>query len=109
MKIPKQTKRYCKHCKKTTEHKVALVKGKERGSLKHGSIKRAKKRGLGRGFGNLGKWGSKPAISKFKRTGAKISKKTNLKYTCIICSKSSLQSKGIRAKKVEFNEKTAGK
>ena len=105
MKIPKEIKRYCKICRKTTIHKISQVKGRERGSLKHGSIQRAKKRGLGRGFGNLGKWGSKPAISKFKRTGAKISKKTNLKFTCDICKKSSLQSRGIRTKKVEIIEK----
>jgi ribosomal protein L44E len=102
MKFPKQTKRYCKHCNKTTLHKILTVKGKERGSLKKGSIARAKKRGRGQGFGNKGKWGSKPAISQFKMTGAKTSKKTNLKYTCEICKKSSLQSHGIRMKKVVF-------
>lgn len=102
MKFPKQTNKYCKKCKKHTPHKITVVKGKERGSLKKGSMKRAKKRGLGKGFGNKGKYGSKPAISKWKRTGAKTSKKTNLKYTCTICKKSSLQKKGIRAKKVQF-------
>jgi len=99
MKIPKQTKRYCKHCKRHTDHKIATVKGKERGSLKKGSIQRAKKRGLGKGFGNRGRWGSKPAISKWKRTGAKTSKKTNLKYTCSVCKKTSIQRQGFRAKK----------
>ncbi|MFH1209204.1 MAG: 50S ribosomal protein L44e [archaeon] len=102
MKIPKQTKRYCKHCKKHTDHKIAVVKGKERGALKKGSIQRARKRGLGSGYGNLGKWGSKPAISKWKRTGAKTSKKTNLKYTCSICKKTSIQNQGFRAKKQVF-------
>ena len=102
MKLPKQTKRYCKHCKKTTIHKIFVVKGKDRGPLKKGSIQRAHKRGRGIGYGNLGKWGSKPAISKFKMTGAKTSKKTNLKFTCDICKKSSLQRYGIRAKKVVF-------
>ena len=100
MKIPKQLKRYCKHCNKTTSHKVAQVKGKDRGALKKGSIQRANKRGRGQGYGNKGKWGSKPAITKFKMTGAKTSKKTNLKFTCEICKKSSLQSHGIRTKKV---------
>ena len=102
MKIPKEIKRYCKICRKTTLHKISQVKGRERGSLKHGSIKRAKKRGLGRGFGNLGKWGSKPAISKFKRTGAKISKKIVLKFTCQVCGKSSQSSQGFRSKKAVF-------
>ena len=102
MKIPKQVNRYCKFCKKHTPHKIALVKGKERGSLKHGSIQRSKKRGRGQGYGNLGKVGSKPAIAKWKRTGAKTSKKTNIKYTCNECKKTSIQKKGIRAKKQLF-------
>ena len=102
MKLPKKISRYCVHCKKHTEHIISVIKGKDRGSLKWGSIQRAYKRGRGQGYGNLGKWGSKPAISKFKMTGAKTSKKTNLKFTCEICKKSSLQSHGIRMKKVVF-------
>ena len=102
MKYPKKINRYCKYCKKYSEHKVGEVKNKERGALKHGSIQRAKKRGLGVGMGNKGKWGSKPAISKFKRTGAKISKKTAFKYTCKVCNKATQQSQGFRTKKVEF-------
>ena len=100
MKIPKKNSRYCKKCGKHTLHMTSIVKGKERGSLKKGSIARAKKRGRGQGYGNKGKWGSKPAISQFKMTGAKTSKKTNLKYTCEVCKKSSLQNHGIRMKKV---------
>ena len=102
MKYPKKINRYCKYCKKYSEHKVGEVKNKERGALKHGSIQRAKKRGLGIGMGNKGKWGSKPAISKFKRTGAKLSKKTNLKFTCEVCKKTLIQKKGFRTKKLVF-------
>lgn len=102
MNLPKQKRIYCPYCKKHTIHKVATVKGKERGSLKKGSIQRAKKRGRGTGFGNLGKWGSKPAISKWKRTGAKMSKKTNLKFTCEVCKKSHIQNQGVRAKKIDI-------
>ena len=102
MKFPKKISRYCRNCKKHTSHVISVVKGKDRGSLKKGSIQRAHKRGRGIGYGNLGKWGSKPAISKFKMTGAKTSKKTNLKFTCETCKKSSLQRYGIRTKKVVF-------
>ncbi|MBS3134251.1 50S ribosomal protein L44e [Candidatus Woesearchaeota archaeon] len=104
MKYPKQVKRYCPHCKKHSTQKVSEVKGKERGSLKHGSIRRAQKRGRGMGFGNKGKWGSKPAISKFKMTGAKTSKKTNLKFTCDICKKANIQGHGFRTKKLVFEQ-----
>jgi ribosomal protein L44E len=102
MKLPKTKRKFCKYCKKYTEQKVTMVKGKERGSLKKFSIQRARKRGRGVGAGNKGKWGSKPALSKFKMTGAKTSKKTNLKFTCPECKKSSIQKKGFRAKKALF-------
>jgi len=88
MKFPKTTNRYCPSCRKKTEHKIKLVSsGAKRGSLKRGSMLRAKKRGLGIGIGNKGKWGSKPAGSKFKRK-TKTNKKTNIMYTCQKCKKS---------------------
>ncbi len=102
MKIKKSRNIYCKYCKKHTPHKVSQVKGRERGSLKHGSINRARKRGLGRGYGNLGSYGSKGAMSKWKRYGAKTSKKTNLKFKCTICNKEQTQPAGFRTKKVEL-------
>jgi ribosomal protein L44E len=99
MKIPKVTKRYCPYCKKRTEQKIKLVgTGFQRGTLTRGSKHRAKLRGLGRGIGNKGKWGSKPAASKFKRK-SKTTKKTNIMYTCKVCNKSKYQRKGIRLSK----------
>lgn len=102
MKIPKIVNRYCPFCKKHQEHSVTQAKKKERSSLKHGSINRARKRGQGRGFGNLGKWGSKPPITRWKMAGAKSSKKTDLRYKCKVCGKSHIQSSGFRTKKIEF-------
>lgn len=100
MKIPKTTKRYCPHCKTRTEQKIKSVStGGKRGTLTRGSISRAKSRGLGIGIGNKGRWGSKPAVSKFKRK-SKTTKKTNLMYTCQVCKKSKYQKKGKRAGKV---------
>ena len=88
MKIPKTTKRFCPYCKKKTDQKIKVVgTGFKRGTLTRGSIARAKSRGLGRGIGNKGKWGSKPAQSKFKRK-SKTTKKTNIMYTCGVCGKS---------------------
>ena len=87
-KFPKTTKRYCPYCGKRTEQKIKIVStGFKRGSLKRGSLIRAKQRGLGRGIGNKGKWGSIPAVSKFKRK-TKTNKKTNIMYTCTTCGKS---------------------
>ncbi len=100
MKIPKTIKTYCKFCKTHTAHRVTQTKtGQKRGALKHGSIKRAKGRGLGRGAGNKGRWGSKP--SKPKRIGAKVSKKINLNLKCSICNKSQIRV-GRRAKRIEI-------
>jgi ribosomal protein L44E len=88
MKVPKNTKRYCPYCKKKTDQKIKLVStGAKRGTLTRGSIQRAKLRGLGVGIGNKGKWGSKPAVAKFKRK-SKTNKKTNIMYTCTECGKS---------------------
>jgi len=104
MKLPKTVNRYCPHCKKHTEHKVALAKRKTPGSahpMSYGSKKRARLRGSARGYGNLGRY-SKPAISKWKMTGKKSSKKTDLRYTCNVCKKTHVQKKGFRAKKIEF-------
>jgi ribosomal protein L44E len=100
MKIPKTTKRYCPYCKKKTEQKIKAVgTGFTRGTLTRGSKSRAKLRGLARGLGNLGKWGSKPAQTKHKRK-SKTTKKTNFMYTCKECNKSKYQKKGQRAGKV---------
>ena len=88
MKLPKTTNRFCPYCKKKTIQKIKIVStGGKRGALTRGSISRAKKRGLGTGFGNKGKWGSKPAVTKFKRK-TKTTKKTNIMYTCQECKKS---------------------
>ena len=101
MKIPKAIRKHCPHCKKHTEHKVYQNKKKAASSLTYGSKIRARKRGKARGTGNLGRY-SKPAVTKFKMTGKKLSKKTDLRYECKECKKIQVQPYGIRAKKVEF-------
>jgi large subunit ribosomal protein L44e len=104
MKIPKKQKHYCPKCKKHTEMAVSEAKKRTRSTshpMSRGSMMRMRGRGLRRGYGNQNKY-SKPAISKFKRTGAKISKKTDLRYKCNICKKIVVQNKGIRMKKVEL-------
>jgi large subunit ribosomal protein L44e len=102
MKIPKMIKRLCPKCGKHTEQKVTQAKKRTPGS-KHPLAQFAKKRtGFGKGTGNLGKYGSKPPVSKFKMTGKKTSKKVDLRYECKVCKKQSVQSKGIRTKKLEL-------
>lgn len=87
-------------------HKVAVAKKRTRGTarpLSRGSDFRIKKRGFNKGIGNHGKY-SKPAISKWKQTGKKQSKKTDIRYECTVCKKQHGQRKGKRAKKVEFKQ-----
>lgn len=88
MKVPKVTKRFCPKCGKRTEQKIDLVStGHKRGTLKRGSIQRAKLRGAYPGLGNKPKGGSKPAIKKWKRK-TKTSTRKVLIYTCKECKKS---------------------
>lgn len=101
MKIPKLMRKYCPYCKKHTQHKVAQTKKKQASSLTYGSKTRARMRGKARGKGNLGRY-SKPAVTKFKMAGKKLSKKTDLRYTCKECKKTHIEGKGKRAKRVEF-------
>ncbi len=101
MKFPKTKKRYCPYCKKHTDHKVYMNKRKDASSLTYGSKVRARRRGKARGAGNRGRY-SKPAVTKFKMTGKKQTKKTDLRYECSVCKKAHVQREGIRAKKVEL-------
>lgn len=104
MKIPKTINRFCRYCKHHTKQIVALAKTSGR-SKKHpmskGSKTRMKRRGLARGYGNRGRM-SKKAISAWKRTGAKSSKKIDLRFKCEGCGKTTVQSQGFRVKRPEF-------
>ena len=100
MKFNKTTKRYCPKCKKHTEQKVSQAKRRQ--NIHPLSISGKKRRGFGKGFGNLATRGSKPAISKFKMANKKQTKNVDLRYTCNDCSKTSVKKSGFRARKIEF-------
>ena len=101
MKLPKVMKRFCRTCRKHASHKVAQAKRKNASPYSYGSKVRARLRGKARGTGSQGRY-SKPAISKFKMTGKKQTKKSDLRYQCDTCKKTSVQRTGFRAKKVEL-------
>jgi len=106
MKIPKKTRRFCPHCRKHTEHKIALARQGGRNSShpqSRWSTSRVQKRGLRRGRGNLGRF-SKPAIKSWKRK-TKATKKSVLVYTCSECKKAHLTKQGIRSSKLQIEEK----
>lgn len=97
-------KRYCSHCKKHSDHKVAESKSRGRSTanpLSRFGLRRLLDRGIKRGAGNQGKF-SKPPIKKWKSTGKKTTKKTDIRFTCPDCNKMSVQSSGMRTKKLEL-------
>lgn len=100
MKIPKKTKRFCPFCKKRTEQKIELVStGHKRGTLKWGSMTRAKLRHAYPGMGNKPKGGSKKAIKAWKRK-TKTTIRRVLIYTCQECRKSLHSKKSRRVSKI---------
>jgi large subunit ribosomal protein L44e len=103
MKVPKTRHTYCPKCRKHTEHKITEAKKKTpftKHPMSYGSKPRARSRGR-MGLGSLGRY-SKPALSKFKMTGKKQTKKIDLRYTCMACKKTHTVGKAWRAKKLEF-------
>jgi large subunit ribosomal protein L44e len=104
MKIPKTLKRHCPYCKKHTEHTVSIAKKKGLSSVhtqSRSSLVRVKARGSRRGSGNQGRY-SRKAMGSWKRSGKKLTKKTDFRYTCKTCNKQHTQSQGKRSKKVEI-------
>lgn len=99
--MPKSRKKYCPRCNTHTIHKVSIVKKRSPSSLSYGSKIRARLRGRARGTGNLGRY-SKPAVTRWKMTGKKQAKKTDLRFQCSKCGKSQVQREGFRIKKLEF-------
>lgn len=100
MKKPKVMRKYCPYCKTHGEHKVSSTKRKNKSALSRGSKTRMKKRGL-MGMGNKGKV-SRGAISGWKRVGAKLAKRTDIRYECTTCKKQWCQRFGIKTKRLEF-------
>lgn len=104
MKVPKLLKKYCPKCKQHKEMTISLNKQQGKNKvhpLSRGSKRRNRLRGNFRGVGNKGSF-SRGAMAKWKRFGAKKSKKVNLKLKCKECGKSILLI-GNRAKKVEVS------
>ena len=100
MKVPKTTKRFCPFCKERTEQKIDLVStGGKRGTLKRGSLIRAKKRNAMPGKGNKGKFGSKKAIKSWKRKTKTTTRKVVI-YKCKECKKSKHAKHSRRVSKI---------
>jgi ribosomal protein L44E len=102
MKLPKTIKRYNPVLRKHTTMKVIVAKKRTPGSA-HPMAKYQKTRtNFGHGRGNLGRYGSRPAVTQFKMTGKKRSKKTDIRFECQETKKQFTKNNTIRAKKVEL-------
>lgn len=101
MKLPKKTKRYCPICNAHTEQKVDVVStGHKRGTLKWGSLTRARMRGAFPGTGNQGR-SSRRAV-KSRKMKAKTTTRKVLIYVCQVCKKSFQSAKSRRVGKIMF-------
>ena len=108
MKLPKETKRYCPHCKKHTSHSIATAKQRSRSSarpLSRWGASRVKSRHYKAGMGNLGRF-SKPAVKSWKRK-TKVTRRITVEYKCKTCGKVHQIKKAIRAGRIEIGEKVA--
>jgi ribosomal protein L44E len=101
MKLPKKSKRFCPSCKAHTEQKVDVVStGHKRGTLKWGSLTRARMRGAFPGTGNQGR-SSRRAV-KSRKMKAKTTTRKVLIYNCQVCKKSFQSAKSRRVGKIMF-------
>jgi len=104
MKLPKKINRFCPFCKAKTEQKLDLFStGGKRGTLKKGSIARAKWRNAIPGLGNMGK-SSRPPVKKRKRKTKTTTRKVII-YQCTVCKKSKHAKKSRRVSKLLIGEK----
>ncbi|MFW6025283.1 MAG: 50S ribosomal protein L44e [Candidatus Woesearchaeota archaeon] len=99
--MPKKIRTHCPHCNKHTEHRVKINKRRPGSSMSRGAKQRARRRGQARGKGNLGRY-SKPAVGGFKMTGAKTSKKWDLRLRCSVCKKAHVKRNTFRARRLQL-------
>jgi len=106
MKLPKETNRYCPHCRKHTEQVITTAKQKARSAshpMSRGSSAREKARGLRSGTGNLGRRSRKGPKDWKRKT--KTTKRITIIYTCKTCKKTKQIKKAIRSGRIEIGEK----
>jgi len=95
MKVPKEIRTFCPHCKKATIHTVKQQsKGKER---KMSKGRRRFERRVTSGYGAF----CRPKQNISKRYGVKVTKKATLVLKCKECGKKTLKVVG-RSKKFEI-------
>jgi len=100
MKLPRKVKRYCPSCDEHTEQKADIVStGHKRGTLKYGSLIRAKRRGALPGTGNKGRYSRRAVKSRKMKT--KVTTKKVIVFTCQKCKKSNL-TRSRRVGKIMF-------
>ncbi|MFT4311766.1 MAG: hypothetical protein ACMXYF_00890 [Candidatus Woesearchaeota archaeon] len=102
MKIPKIIRRYNPFLRKHVDVKVVQAKKRTAGTAAPMGKFQKVRTGFGKGTGNLGRYGSRPPVNKFKMTGKKRSKKVDIRFECQETKKTFGKKSPIRAKKLEF-------
>ncbi|VVB75455.1 50S ribosomal protein L44e [Candidatus Tiddalikarchaeum anstoanum] len=98
MKIPKEVKRYCPHCKKHTLQRVTQHKtGALRSTTTKGG-RRHERRGGIHGYGGF----PRPKIENSSRHRIKTSKRPDIRFECKECKKKNVYKNSVRAKKFEI-------
>ena len=90
MKMPKEKRTYCPHCKRHTIHEVHTSKKRKASELKWGQRQFRRVTAGYRGYPRPLPGGNKPV------------KKLDLRYKCKECGKAHIKGSGFRAGKVEF-------
>ena len=108
MRLPKETKRYCKYCRKHTVQLVTTAKQRSRSSThpnSRGSTSRLEDRGLRVGYGNQGRYSRKGPKDWKRKT--KMTKRITIMFKCKTCNKMKGAISATRAGRIEIGEKVA--
>src|SRR3989344_2364994 len=93
MKMPKQQRKYCPHCKKHTLHTVEEAKRRGRRTLAKSQRRFLRKM---KGYGSFPKENPKGR--------EKPTRKLDLRYVCSGCKKKHSIGEGVRGKKMEMKK-----
>jgi ribosomal protein L44E len=102
VKFPKTMRRYNPVLRKHVVVKVIIAKKRTAGQASPMSKMSKTRTMYGHGRGNLGRYGSKPAASKFKMGNKKRSKKVDIRYEDPVTKKQFTRRHSFRAKKLEL-------
>ncbi len=97
--IPPKVRTYCPKCKAYTEHRVSIVRPKQRGGGKSKGQRRAERNT--KGYGNKGRYSRRPNSQ--RKMKSKTTQKIDMRLECAQCKRKLVRSRP-RARKVEMGK-----